>query len=141
MRATLALAALLALAGCGGAAADEDFAERAVAICDDANDRIRALGAPESFIATQLYARRAKDAVADQIDELNDLSPPADRRAAFDLYLVTLEERQRLLGQLAEAADGNSMQGIRTTGGEIQTLGDTAREQATAAGISACEPR
>lgn len=122
-------------------AADEDFAERAVAICDETNDRIRALGAPESYTATQLYARRAKDAVADQVDELNDLSPPADMREAFDLYLVTLEERQRLLGKLAEAADSTSMQDIRTTGGEIQTLGDTAREQATAAGIAACEPR
>lgn len=140
MRAALAGAAVLALAGCGGVAADEDFAERAVAICTEANDRIRALGAPESFTATQLYARRAKDAVADEIDELNDLSPPADKRGAFDLYLVTLEERQRLLGRLAEAADSNSMQDVRTTGGAIQTLGDTAREQATAAGIPACEP-
>lgn len=139
MRVAVLLAVLLVAAGCG-TTPDDDYAERAVAICDETNDRIRALGAPLSFPQTQLYARRAKDAVADEIDELNDLSPPADRADAFDLYLVTLEERQRLLGRLAEEADGNSMAGIRTVGSEIDALGQTAREQATAAGIAACEP-
>ena len=135
---TLALAALTA--GCGSVG-DEDYAERALAICEDTNTRIRGLGTPESYTDTQLYARRAKDAVADQIDELNDLGPPADVEDSFDLYLVTLEERQRLLGRMAEAADANSMNDVQAVGSEIDALGQTAREQAAAAGIAACEPR
>lgn len=140
MRVALLLVVLLLVAAGCGTTPDDDYAERAVAICDEANDRIRALGAPLSFPQTQLYARRAKDAVADEIGALNDLSPPADRADSFDLYLVTLEERQRLLGWLAEAADRNSMAEIRSVGSEIDALGQTAREQAAAAGIVACEP-
>jgi hypothetical protein len=141
VKALAALMLLLALAGCGGAAGDGDFAERAVAICTDANERIRALGAPESFTATQLYARQAKDAVGDELDDLRELSPPADRADSFDVYLVTLEERQRLLGKLADAADATSMSDVRGVGTEIANLDTTAREHATAAGIAECEPQ
>ena len=140
-RVTAAAFAVLALATGCGASGDDDYAERALAVCEDANGRIRGLGAPESYTETQLYARQAKDAVADEIDDLNDLSPPADVEDAFDLYLVTLEERQRLLGRMAEAADANSMTDVQTVGSEIDALGQTAREQATAAGIAECEPR
>ncbi|MDQ3066326.1 MAG: hypothetical protein M3R12_04100 [Actinomycetota bacterium] len=141
MKALVALLAMVALAGCGGGASEGDFVARAIKSCTETNNRIRLLGAPMSFNDTQLYARRAKDAVADGIDALNDLSPPADVRASFDLYLVTLEERQRLLGELAAAADRNSMNDFRNVSVEIDALGQTAREQAIAVGLAACEPK
>lgn len=140
VRAAVAAVLLLALAGCGGATGDENYVTRATAICKQTNERLRALGAPQSFIDTQLYARRAKDAVGDEIDELDELEPTPERAGSFDLYLATLEERRRLLGELAEAADGNSMQRMQTVGDELDALGQTAREQAEAAGIAPCEP-
>jgi hypothetical protein len=138
----LALIALLAVTGCGGSDdGGEDFPRAATAVCERANQEIRALGTPDSFPDTQLFARRAKDAVHDQIAALEELEPPAEDADAVDLYLETLRERERLLTNLAEAADATSMNDVREVGTQIATLDTTAREQATAAGIAACEPR
>lgn len=142
MRGALTLLALVLLAGCGGdGGGDDDFPRAATAICEQANQRIIALGTPTSFTETQLYARQAKDAVRDQIAALEELEPPAQDADAVDLYLETLRERERLLTNLAEAADATSMNDVRQVGSEIAALDTTAREQATAAGIAACEPR
>ena len=141
MRRALGLLALVLLAGCGDdGGGGEDFPRAATAVCEQANQRIIALGAPESFPDTQLFARRAKDAVHDQIAALAELEPPAEGADAVDLYLETLRERERLLASLAEAADATSMNDVREVGSQIAALDTTAREQATAAGIAACEP-
>jgi hypothetical protein len=144
VRTALVLVLLLALtaSGCGGdEASPEAFRSDALEVCRTANDRIRALGTPESYTETQLYARRAEDAVADQIDELDELSPPAELQDSYELYLATLQTRQRQLGGLADAADQNSMQDLQRVGSELDALGATAREQATTLGIAECEPR
>ena len=139
MRAALALSAVLLLAGCGGG--DQDFPRTATAVCEETNAEIRALGTPESFTDTQLFARQAKGAVDDQIRDLEKLEPPAEDAEAFDRYLATLRERARLLGQMAEAADATSMNDVRQVGTELGRIDVTAREQATAIGLGACEPQ
>lgn len=143
MRLTVAAAtAAVLLAGCGGGSnGSETFREDALAICEETNDRIRSLGAVESFTQTQLFARQANDAVGDQIEALEELDPPAEQEQQLALYLETLEERRRILQRLVDAADRNSMADVRETGSELQTLGDTAREQASVLGLAACEPR
>lgn len=141
MRAALTLLALVLLGGCGGDGdGGDDFPRAATAVCEQANQRIIALGTPESFTETQLYARQAKDAVGDQIDAFEELEPPAEDAETVDLYIDTLRERERLLDGLAQAADATSMDDVRRVGSELAALGTTAREQATAAGIGACEP-
>ena len=140
MRGALPLVALVLLAGCGGGGGGEDFPRAATAVCERTNQQIRALGAPESFPETQLFARRAKDAVHDEIAALEELEPPAEDADAVDLYLETLRERERLLASMAEAADATSMNDVREVGSQIAALDTTAREQAAAAGIAACEP-
>ncbi len=137
----LVLLALAAVAGCGGSDASEDFPRAATAVCERTNEEIRSLGAPESFPETQLFARRAKDAVHDEIAALEELEPPAEDADAVDLYLETLRERERLLANLAEAADATNMNDVRQVGSQIAALDTTAREQAAAAGIAACEPK
>ncbi|MHB1242588.1 MAG: hypothetical protein ACYC1P_04190 [Gaiellaceae bacterium] len=141
MRGALTLFALVLLAGCGGGGGGEDFPRSATAVCEQANQRITELGTPASFTETQLYARQAKDAVGDEIDAFENLEPPAEDADAVDLYLETLRERERLLANLAEAADATSMDDVREVGSQIAALDATAREQGTAAGIAACEPK
>ena len=138
-----AVAALAALpAGCGGSEqGSATFRQDALAICAEANERIRAGGTPESFTQTQLFARQANDAVGDQIDELEELEPPPDQRQQFELYLASLEERRRILRRIVDAADRGSMPDLRTTGSELEALTVTAREQARAIGLGECEPR
>lgn len=76
----------------------------------------------------------------DQIAALEELDPPAEDADAVDLFLETLRARARLLTNLAEAADATSMNDVRQVRSGIAALDTTAREQATAAGIAACEP-
>jgi hypothetical protein len=135
----LALLLLLTLAGCGGGATRESFVEDATVICQDVEQRIKALGAPQSFTDTQLYARRAKDAVSDGIGDLGELTPPPELEDAFARYLGTLEQRRLQLDLLAEAADGNSMRAIQEVGSELDVVNAKAKQEARAAGIADCE--
>ena len=144
MPAALALALMVfALGACGGSGGggSETFRADALEACAEANERIRELGTPESFTDTQLFARQSRDVVGDQLDELRELEPPPEQSEAFALYLETLEERQRILGRLTEAADQNSMGDLRRIGSQLEALTTTAREQATAVGLGECEPR
>lgn len=140
MRLALLLGAV-ALAGCGGSGGSESFRADALEVCAEANDRIRELGTPESFTDTQLFARQSRDVVGDQLEDLRELEPPPEQAEAFELYLATLEERERILGRLTEAADRNSMNDLRQIGTQLEVLTTTAREQATVVGLGECEPR
>lgn len=139
MRAAVAAFLLALLAGCGGGSSREGFVEDAVEICRKSNARVEALGTPESFTDTLLYARRAEDAVDDEIDELRDVDPPDDVEDDFEAYLATLEERRRQLELLADAADRNNMADIQGIGSELEVLTAKARTQARRAGLTTCE--
>ena len=139
MRTAAAVLLLAFLAGCGGGNSREAFVEDAAAVCRKSNERVKALGTPESFTDTLLYARRAEDAVGDEIDELRELTPPAEAEEDFNEYLATLEDRRRQLELLADAADRNNMADIQGIGSELDTLTAKARTQARRAGLTACE--
>lgn len=138
MRAALASLVLL-LAGCGGGNSRQNFVEDATAICAETNARVKALGTPESFTATQLYARQAGDAVGDAIDELENLTPPPELEDPFTRYLGTLAERRTVLGRMVEAGDANSMKRIQEVGSDLDVVNAKARADARGAGIADCE--
>ena len=139
MKPALALLLLVVVAGCGGGSSREDYVEEATAICVEMTQRITDLGAPESFTDTQLYARRAKDAVSDGIGELRELTPPQEFEAGYERYLGTLELRLRQLDLLAAAADENSMNAVQLVGTELSVLSAKGRQDTRAAGIAGCE--
>ena len=139
MRTAAAVVLLAFLAGCGGGNSREAFVEDADAVCRTSNERVKALGTPESFTDTLLYARQAEDAVGDEIDELRDLSPPTELEEDFKEYLATLEGRRRQLELLADAADRNNMSDIQGIGSELHVLTAKAKTQARRAGLTACE--
>jgi hypothetical protein len=128
-------------AGCSGGNSRNDFVNDALAICRTSNERVQALGTPESFTDTQLYARQAEDAVADEIDALDELTPPTELEEAFAQYLATLEQRRRQLDLLADAADQSNMADIQGVGTELNVLTAKAQTQARRASIAGCEPR
>ncbi len=130
---------LVLVAGCGGGNSRDDFVNDALESCRKSNNRVQALGTPDSFPSTQLYARQAKDAVADEIEELRALTPPPELEPAFNEYLATLEQRQRQLELLVVAADTNDGDAIQDVGTELDVLTARARTQARRAGIAACE--
>jgi len=139
VKVALALLLLLALAGCGGGDSRENYVADARAICEEMTQRITELGAPESFTDTQLYARRAKDAVSDGIRDLRDLTPPPEFEDGFTRYLATLEARRRQLDLLIAAGDESNMRAIQEVGTELEVLTAKGRQDARGAGIGDCE--
>jgi hypothetical protein len=135
----LALLLVIALTGCGGGSSRESYVGDATEICREMTQRIKDLGAPESFTDTQLYARRAKDAVADGIRDLRDLDPPPELEDGFARYLATLELRREQLELLAAAADQNSMTAVQQVGTNLDVLNAKGRQDARRAGIPDCE--
>jgi len=139
VKVALTLALALALAGCGGGDSRENYVDDATAICEEMTQRIKDLATPESFTDTQLYARRAKDAVSDGIRDLRDLTPPPEFEDGYTRYLATLEARRRQLDLLAVAADENSMTAVQEVGSELDVLTAKGRQDARRAGIGGCE--
>ncbi len=139
--AKVAVAAILVVlaAGCGGGSSRDDFVDDALGVCRTSNERVKALGTPDSFTSTQLYGRQAKDAVGDEIEELRKLTPPKDLESAFAAYVATLEQRQRQLDLLIDAADENDGEAIQDIGTELDVLTARGRAQARQAGIAECE--
>ncbi len=138
MRTALAILVLL-LAGCGGGSSRANFVESATKICADVNQRVKALGTPDSFTATQLYARRAGDAVGDGIGDLEALTPPEELEDAFSRYLGTLAQRRAVLERMVEAADANSMKRVQRVGSDLDVVNAKARIEARRSGIADCE--
>lgn len=138
MRAALAILILL-LAGCGGGSSRANFVESATKVCADVNQRVKALGTPDSFTATQLYARRAGDAVGDGIDDLEALTPPEELEDEFSRYLGTLAQRRAVLARMVEAADANSMKRVQRVGSDLDVVNAKARIDARRSGIADCE--
>jgi hypothetical protein len=128
---------LVLAAGCGGGSSD--FATEAAAICKRANERVTALGTPQSYTDTLLYARQAEDAVRDQIEALQELDPPDDDREDFEDYLDTLARRRVQLDHLSVAADANNISDIRGIGTQLGALTRQGRAQAQRAGLAECE--
>ena len=141
MRAAVTLLVLVLVAGCGGGNSRDNFVSDALEICRTSNERVEALGTPESFTDTQLYARQSEDAVGDEIDALRELTPPPELEDGFAQYLATLELRRRQLELLAQAADQSNMAQIQGVGTELNVLTAKARTQARRTGIAGCEPR
>jgi hypothetical protein len=139
VRALVAVGVLLALAaGCGGGSSD-DFAKEAAEICKRANERVTALGTPQSYTDTLLYARQAEDAVRDQLEALQELDPPDGARDDFEDYLDTLARRRVQLDHLSVAADANNISDIRGIGTQLNALTRQGRAQAQRAGLAECE--
>jgi hypothetical protein len=137
VRALVAVFLLVLAAGCGGGSSD--FATEAAAICKRANERVTALGTPQSYTDTLLYARQAEDAVRDQIEALQELDPPDDDREDFEDYLDTLARRRVQLDHLSVAADANNISDIRGIGTQLGALTRQGRAQAQRAGLAECE--
>lgn len=138
MKAALTILILL-LAGCGGGSSRADFVDSATKVCAETNRRVKALGTPDSFTATQLYARQAGDAVGDGINDLEALSPPEELEKPFSRYLATLAQRRAVLSRMVEAADANSMKRIQQVGSDLDTVNAKARTDARRSGIAECE--
>src|SRR5688500_522346 len=101
----------MAAAGCGGGGdrlTQEEFASQANAICQDFEQKIDDLGAPENLDDIEGFADEAAEIAGDGRDELADLNPPEDLEADYDRLLETLDEAIENIERIGDAAaDGD----------------------------------
>jgi Rad3-related DNA helicase len=100
-----AIAALLAVGGCGGESKGDVVAE-GDKICREANDKLADLEEPEDVSGLPDYAREARPIVEDAVADLKALDPPDQDRESFDEFIEKSEELDDLLKELSEAGSG-----------------------------------
>jgi hypothetical protein len=112
VRRLLAISLLaMAAAGCGGGGdrlTQEEFASQANAICQDFEQKIDDLGAPENLDDIEGFADEAAEIAGDGRDELAGLNPPEDLEADYARLLETLDEAIENIERIGDAAaDGD----------------------------------
>jgi hypothetical protein len=134
----IAATALLGLAGCGGGSSD-DFVSEANEICKRANAKINGIAQPTSAAEIKGFLDKVEPVVEGALGQLEDnVTPPSDKKSAYNEWLATLRKQAVLIGQAtAEADSGNTTQAtvlVRRQAG----LNRKGNRQAEALGLNQC---
>ena len=142
MRLASLLLAAAALAGCGGGSdrlTREEFVEQATAVCAGVEERVDALGEPQSLAEIEALGRELRDALGDGLEELRELEPPEELAEPFERYLASGDEVIEQLDRLIEAAAAGDRAAVERAVAAGNELGRPAAELAAAAAIPGCE--
>ncbi len=134
-----AVAALLAVAGCGGLSKD-DLAAKANAICASYAKQGQALGKPnfDDPAAAAAYFTKARDLAQRQQKELTALEPPAEARRDYKAMTDALQTAVALLGRLADATRAKANKQKLTLAQQLRPLATKVSNAAGAVGAKAC---
>jgi hypothetical protein len=148
MRKTLAFAALaaaLALAGCGGddggggePLSQEDFVAQADAICEEYEAKLDALGTPQSQEDLAEFAEKSVPIAEEGQGKLAELTPPADLQEAYDEWLAQGDKAVDIVQRLEQAAQDNDQEEIQAIATEAQAADERSEELATQLGFEEC---
>jgi hypothetical protein len=142
MRPLSLLLAAVALAGCGGDGerlTREEYVEQATAICARVEERVEALGEPQSPAEVETLGRELRDALGDGLDELRELEPPEELAEPFERYLEAGDDVVEQLDRLTAAAADGDRAGVERAAAAGDELGRQAAELAATAAIPGCE--
>ena len=115
-----------------------DFAERADAICRRANQRVEALGRPDSPEEFLDLSQRAEIITRDALDDLRVLDPPEDDRAAIDRMLELLTRALDRVSDLRLAAQKRDIREVRKVQKDIELATEEAAAIARDFGLEVC---
>lgn len=137
----LALGALLGVSGCGGGTSEEDFAERANAVCASAEKASPALdgSSPQELMRT---INRLAGASRRQAEEMMRLEAPDGREDDVKALVAQLEQRTRLLDRVRAATRERGADGfntaLRENAGEGRSTNEEADRIARELGLDKC---
>jgi len=137
----LTICALL-LAGCGGG--DErlsraEFVEGATAICDSVDQRVEALGEPQSLEEVETLGQELGEILDEGLGELRELEPPEELEEPYARYLESGDEVADQLDELVAAAAAGDQAAVERAANDGEAISDRAVALAAAAGIPGCE--
>jgi hypothetical protein len=105
---TFSVLAIALAAGCGGGGGDKlshaEFVDQANAICADYNQRVDALGTPNSFDDIVAFAQDARVIAEEDVGKFKDLNPPDEDRDNWEAYGNKGDEVIALSRDLEKAA-------------------------------------
>ena len=134
---------LVALLAAGAAAFfllkdDEDFVERADAVCRDAEERTGQIEQPRTLSGIPAYADEISAVGEELRSDLEELDPPSEVEAEFDRYLANVDEGLEKVDELSAAAGGGDERQVEQIAGEISALDEENERLADAIGFEDC---
>ena len=141
------LALARVLAGCGGGDGDDgggtaltkdEFVAQADAICKEYEEKLNALGTPQSQEELAEFADRSVPIAEEGQSKLEELTPPAGLQDAYDEWLAQGDNAVDIVQRLERAAQEGDEQEIQQIAAEAQTADERSKELATQLGFQDC---
>jgi hypothetical protein len=108
------LPVLVALAaGCGGGGdtlSAEEYRTQADEICGKANEKLDALGEPESLEEFRSLIEESRPTVEGAVEDLGELEPPEDLEDAHERWMAENEQLLETLDELESVEDEQELQ-------------------------------
>lgn len=133
--------AVALVAGCGGASdklSHDEFVDRANAICADYNQRIGALGTPNSLDEVVSFAQNARTIAQEDVGKFKDLSPPDEDRDNWKAYGDKGDEVIALSHDLEKAARDKDLSEVARLAAASQARAAESKRIALAMGAKEC---
>lgn len=145
-RAAAAVAALAlagVAAGCGGGGggdrlSKEEYIAQADAICKAANEKIDALGEPETMEEIATLAADAIEIQEESLADLRALEPPEADEAKLNEAYALIDQQVGLGKEILEAAESGDLEKIQEILAEGEPIDDQADAIATEYGLTEC---
>jgi hypothetical protein len=138
-RAAVALALLAA--GCGGGddrLSEEEFRERANAVCADYDRQVEKLGEPSSVDEVEDFAAKAADLTRRGVGELRELEPPDELQPDYDRFLAEGQTVVELSDRLERAARDRDAEELQKILREAQASDRRSDQIAKRLGLDEC---
>ena len=140
--ASIALALVFVLPGCGGASGKaltkEEYASKADAICGKYNEQTKALATPKSLSDLAKLADQTLPILDHAIKDLDNLQPPASEKALSDQWLTQVRNLKGDLQEIRDNAKTGDMKAVQAVVPKAQEHNAQSNQLATQLGMSVC---
>ena len=142
MRTAAVVAAVVALAACGGGGetrlSHDAYVAKADAICRDIGAKQKRLAVPTSTGQIPTYVKRALPIFDDALARIHALRPPSELDARVQAWLDGIAESRQVVSDIGKAAERNDAAKVQSLGNKAVTLGEQGRSRAGAIGLTDC---
>ncbi|MFN2612622.1 MAG: hypothetical protein ABR536_04540 [Solirubrobacterales bacterium] len=137
------LAAAVLAAGCGGSSAPlstQELIAKGDALCQAEQQKFTEVQAEAPANASDAADQTGElaDAAGSAFDGLDDLTPPAQLKQAYDGYLDSMRQARDLLDQGRDAADQQDAAAYAKAQAELAAHAKQRRKRARAVGFKTC---
>jgi hypothetical protein len=126
----------IAAAGCGGggggsALSKDEYSARLNTICEELNEKNKEIGEPGSVEQVVQKGPELNDAFQEAIDEVEDLNPPDELKAAHVRFLALGKQIHSKIDDLIDAAKEGNPAELNEIGTSIDPLDKESNDIAT----------